>query len=110
MTLAIARAAASFFSSLIALARTSRAPRKTPCQHVVDLVGAVRSRCGHDRHVVADLLRAYLGAGVGHGEDHRLWRHRANGGREFVMVLDRHLGVDLDLPAQMHEEGAVRDT
>ena len=57
---AIARAAAVFIVSVIAVARTSSAPRNTPGkhEHVVDLVGVVRAPGGDDPGVAARPPRA----------------------------------------------------
>jgi len=47
-------------------------------EHVVDLVRVVRAASADHRDEVLDLLRGDLGSRVGHGEDDRLLRHRAN--------------------------------
>ena len=65
-------------------------------------VGHHRHRVLLDREVV-DLLRVVV-------DGHADARHpRGVGHREVVACLDRHPAVDLDLAAQVHEEGAVGD-
>jgi len=68
-----------------------------------------RGAVGHDRHrVLLDRQRVgLLGIVVdGHAD---AGHPRRVGHREIVARLDRHLAAHLDLAAQVHEEGAVRD-